>query len=121
MTVLYGLKNCDTVKKARRWLADHGVAYRFHDFRVDGLDEEQLARWTKQLGWETLLNRRGTTWRALPDTQRNKVVDAATAVTAMLAHPALIKRPVLESNGAVRVGFTDGVYAALLHKKREQA
>jgi arsenate reductase len=120
MTVLYGIKNCDTVKKARRWLDDHGVAYRFHDFRADGLDEKQLARWTKQLGWETLLNRRGTAWRTLPEAQREKVVDAATAAAAMLAHPALIKRPVLEINGTLRVGFTDDDYAALPHKKREK-
>jgi len=116
MTVLYGIRNCDTVKKARRWLDEHGVAYRFHDFRADGLDEKRLARWAKQLGWETLLNRRGTTWRQLPAAQRDKVTDAAGAVAAMLAHAALIKRPVLESGGALRVGFSADDYAALLKK-----
>jgi arsenate reductase len=120
MTVLYGIKNCDTVKKARRWLDERGVAYRFHDFRADGLDERQLARWVKQLGWEALLNRRGTTWRTLPEAQRAKVADAAAAVAAMLAHPSLIKRPVLESGGALQVGFTDGDYAALLQNNRKQ-
>jgi arsenate reductase len=120
MTVLYGIKNCDTVKKARRWLDEHGVAYRFHDFRTDGLDEKQLARWTKQLGWETLLNRRGTTWRNLPEAQRDKVSDATGAIAAMLAHASLIKRPVLESDGTVRVGFSADDYGALLKNKREQ-
>jgi arsenate reductase len=115
MTTLYGIKNCDTVKKARRWLDDHDVDYLFHDFRADGIDEEQLARWAKQLGWESLLNRRGTTWRALPETRRTKVDDAHSAVSIMLAHPALIKRPVLEINGTVQVGFKPEQYAALLN------
>jgi arsenate reductase len=114
VTILYGIKNCDTVKKARRWLDDHGVAYRFHDFRTDGIDDKRLARWTKQLGWEAVLNRRGTTWRGLPEPQRNKINDAASAVTAMLAQPALIKRPVLEINGTPHVGFKADDYAALL-------
>jgi len=114
MTVLYGIKNCDAVKKARRWLDERGIAYRFHDFRADGLDEKHLARWTKQLGWENLLNRRGTAWRALPEAERDKVVDAGSAVAAMLARPALIKRPVLESTGALRVGYTNGDYDVLL-------
>ena len=116
MTVLYGIKNCDTVKKARRWLTEHGVAYRFHDFRADGLDEEQLARWVKQLGWETVLNRRGTTWRSLSEPQRDKVVDADSASAVMLAQPALIKRPVLENGGALHIGFSEADYTTLLKK-----
>ena len=116
MLTLYGIKNCDTVKKARRWLDAHDIAYRFHDFRSDGLDEKRLARWVEQLGWESLLNRRGTTWRGLPETQRAKLVDAAGAIALMLAHPALIKRPVLENAGTVRVGFAEDAYAALLKK-----
>ena len=115
MTTLYGIKNCDTVKKARRWLDEHAVAYRFHDFRADGVDKQRLTRWTKQVGWETLLNRRGTTWRGLPETARNKIDDGTSAVTAMLAHPALIKRPVLEINGTVHVGFNAVDYATLLN------
>jgi Spx/MgsR family transcriptional regulator len=115
MTVLYGINNCATVKKARRWLDEHGVAYRFHDFRADGIDDKHLACWTKQLGWETLLNHRGTTWRGLPEAQRDKVNDAASAVAAMLANPALIKRPVLEINGGVHVGFSADDYATLLN------
>ena len=113
MTVLYGIKNCDTVKKARRWLDEHGVAYRFHDFRADGVDDERLTRWTRQLGWETLLNRRGTTWRGLPQAQRDTVSDAASAVAAMRTHPALIKHPVLEIDDAVHVGFSADDFAAL--------
>lgn len=116
MTVLYGIKNCDTVKEARRWLDSHGIAYRFHDFRADGLDAKQLARWMKMLGWESLLNRRGTTWRALPEAQREKVVDASSAVAVMLTHSALIKRPLLEINGTLQIGFTADDYAALLKK-----
>lgn len=116
MTVLYGIKNCDTVKKARRWLEEHGVAYRFHDFRADGLDQRRLAHWTKQLGWETLLNRRGTTWRQLPATQRHRASNDAGAMALMLAHVALIKRPVLESGDVLRVGFKADDYAALLKK-----
>ena len=115
MTVLYGIKNCDTVKKARRWLDGHGIAYRFHDFRADGIDNQRLARWTKLLGWETLLNRRGTTWRSLSEAQRSKFSDAPSAVSAMLAHPALIKRPVLEINGKIHVGFKPDAYATLLN------
>jgi arsenate reductase len=116
MTVLYGIKNCDTIIKARRWLDEHGVAYRFHDFRGDGLDEKQLIHWTKQLGWESLLNRRGTTWRSLSAPQRDNITDAGSAIATMLSHPALIKRPVLEINGALHIGFTAAHYAAVLKK-----
>lgn len=114
MLVLYGIKNCDTVKKARRWLDEHGVAYRFHDFRADGLDQARLARWVKQLGRETVLNRRGTSWRALSEAQRANIVDDARAIAAMLTQPTLIKRPVLEYLGGVQVGFAAMEYAALL-------
>ena len=116
MTVLYGIKNCDTVKKARHWLDKHAIAYRFHDFRADGLDQKRLARWVKQLGWESLLNRRGATWRQLPDAQRERISDAVGAVDAMLTHVALIKRPVLESDRALYVGFSADDYAELLKK-----
>jgi arsenate reductase (glutaredoxin) len=111
MTTLYGIKNCDTIKKARKWLEAHGVDYRFHDFRADGLDEKRLRGWVKQVGWETLLNRRGTTWRKLPDSQRESV-DEASAVALMLEQPALIKRPVLEQGKDVCVGFKEADYAA---------
>jgi arsenate reductase len=116
MLVLYGIQNCDMVKKARRWLDARGITYRFHDFRRDGLDEKRLARWTRQLGWETLLNRRGTTWRQLPAAQRERIADDAGAMAAMLDHAALVKRPVLEGDGVLEVGFNAESYAALFKK-----
>ncbi len=115
MTVLYGIRNCDTVKKARRWLDKHGIAYRFHDFRGDGLSEKQLARWVKRVGWDALLNRRGTTWRKLSPSQREGV-DQSRALALMREYPALIKRPVLETDGALQVGFSEQDYAALWEK-----
>ena len=117
MTILYGIRNCDTVKKARRWLDEHAIAYRFHDFRADGLDKRRLAHWTEQLGWEALLNRGGTTWRQLPSLQRDKVEDADSALAVMLAHASLIKRPVLERCDVLRVGFSAAEYTILLNKK----
>ena len=112
MVVLYGIPTCDTVRKARRWLEAQGVAYRFHDFRKDGLTPEQLEAWTAELGWEQLLNRRGTTWRKLPEELRTGI-DRAGAVRLMLEHPAIIKRPLLDL-GARRVpGFTPDLYTEL--------
>ena len=116
MTVtLYGIKNCDTVKKARRWLDANGVDYAFHDFRIDGLDALQLRQWAAAVGWDTLLNRRGTTWRQLPETERAQV-DEHKALALMLAQPTLIKRPVLVVDDAVHVGFTDSGYQALFQR-----
>lgn len=109
-TVLYGIKNCDTMKKAWTWLDQHGVAYDFHDYRKDGLEEATLRGWVRQVGWETLLNRAGTTFRKLPDADRQGV-DEDKAVALMLAQPAMIKRPVLDVDGAVTVGFRPEVYA----------
>ena len=111
--VLYGIKNCDTVKKARKWLADNGIDYRFHDYRVDGVDKNQLIEWCNSVGWETLLNRRGTTWRKLPEAQR-QAVDQAKAVDLMIEYPAMIKRPVLGADGGIAVGFTVDSYAERL-------
>lgn len=113
MIVLYGIKNCDTVKKARRWLEAQGIDYRFHDFRADGLDEKRLAAWIKTCGWETLLNRRGTTWRKLPEADRADL-DAAKAAALMLREPTLVKRPVLETGREVLVGFKEAEYAGHL-------
>lgn len=113
MITLYGIKNCDTVKKARTWLAQHDVEYRFHDLRSDGLDESKLQGWIKAVGWETLLNTRGTTWRQLPDAGKT-VANAAQAIPLLLAHPTLIKRPVLEHGNAVLVGFSAQDYASHL-------
>ena len=111
--VLYGIPNCDTIRKARKWLAANAIDYTFHDFRKDGLDEKQLTRWVKELGWETLLNRRGTTWRKLPEAKKTDL-DAAKATAIMLAEPAIIKRPVLDLGKQRHVGFTEADYKKLL-------
>lgn len=101
---LYGISNCDTVKKARRWLDEHGVAHAFHDYRKDGLDAAQLQGWIETLGWEKLLNKSGTTFRKLPDAQKDNL-DAASAKTLMLDQPAMIRRPLVDADGALSVGF----------------
>ena len=103
--ILYGISNCDTVKKARRWLDDQGVAYRFHDVRKDGLDAARLQGWIDALGWEKLLNKAGTTFRKLPDAQKDGL-DAASAKALMLEQPAMIRRPVVEGAGDPGVGFS---------------
>lgn len=113
MTVtIYGIKNCDTMKKARSWLDGHGVAYGFHDYRVDGLAPERLASWQAQLGWEELVNRSSATWRQLPDDQKAGI-DGERAAALMLANPTLIKRPVLEVDGRLSVGFKPESYGML--------
>ena len=104
---LYGIKNCDSVKKARKWLDENGVAYEFHDFKKDGLDEALLSGWEQAIGWEALINRRGTTWRKLPETLRDTIA-AQTAHEIMLDNPSIIKRPVVESGDSVSVGFNAG-------------
>ena len=109
MLTLYGIKNCDTVKKARRWLEDHGVAYQFHDFRQDGLDKKQLSGWVEQLGWEAVVNKRSTTWRNLSDKDK-EITTNAQAVKLLSANPTLIKRPVLEKNKILLVGFKEAEY-----------
>jgi Spx/MgsR family transcriptional regulator len=108
MTKIYGIPNCDTVKKARAWLVEHGVAHDFHDFKKHGVPEAELELWLAELGWEALVNRKGTTWRKLDDATRASVVDAASARAALLAHPSLIKRPVVRWSAgpaALTVGF----------------
>jgi arsenate reductase (glutaredoxin) len=107
--ILYGIKNCDTVKKARAWLSAEGIEYRFHDFRADGLDAATLETFEAVVGWETLLNRRGTSWRGLSEEQRADV-DRDKALALMLAHPTLIKRPVLCVDAKIMVGFTPETY-----------
>ncbi|MBZ0071648.1 MAG: ArsC family reductase [Gammaproteobacteria bacterium] len=109
---LHGISNCDSVRRARRWLDGQGIAYRFHDFRRDGLDSALLAAWAEQAGWEILLNRKGTTWRRLPPAQRAGI-DARSARALMLAQPTLIKRPVLEVDGHLEVGFDADRYHTL--------
>ena len=110
---LYGIKNCDTVKKARTWLAAHDLAYAFHDYKTAGIDHGRLERWCKACGWEILLNRAGTTYRALPDGDKHDL-DQAKAIVLMMAHPSLIKRPVLEWRGPLLVGFKPESYARAL-------
>ncbi len=112
--VLYGIPNCDTVRKARKWLTDHGVEYRFHDFRKDGLDPAALRRWAEAAGWESLLNRRGQTWRKLDPAVR-ETLDEASAREWMQKEPTLIKRPVVEwPDGSVTVGFDPADWEARL-------
>lgn len=112
MVTVYGLKNCDTCRKALKWLDAAGVSHRFHDVRADGVSRTDIAEWAAQVEWETLLNRRGTTWRGLSDADKEGV-DADKAVALMAAHPALIKRPVFDIDGKVAVGFDDRVRGLL--------
>ena len=110
MTKIYGIKNCDTVRKARRWLREHGIEHDFHDLRADGLPEERLSAWVDAVGWEMLLNRRGMAWRKLP-AERKASVDGIKALEFIREEPMLIKRPVLQHDGAVQVGFSENDYA----------
>ncbi len=110
---IYGIKNCDTVKKARKWLDEKGVAYEFHDFKKDGLDSQLLSLWEQAVGWETLINRRGTTWRKLPEKVRD-TIGAQSAHEIMLENPSIIKRPVVERAGGISVGFNADEWAAWL-------
>ncbi len=112
MTTIYGISNCDTIRKARRWLAEHGVDYVFHDVRKQGIDVDKLKAWAAMAGWETLLNRRGTTWRTLSG-ELKQDLDAQQAIRLMQAFPAVIRRPVLEHDGKLVVGFSDERYATL--------
>jgi arsenate reductase len=109
---MYGIKNCDTVKKARAWLDAAGLAYDFHDFKAKGIDRATLAGWVAALGWEVVLNRAGTTFRALPDADKAGI-DADKAIALMLAQPSMVKRPVLVGPGVLQVGFKPELYAAL--------
>ncbi|TCT19311.1 ArsC family reductase [Thiobaca trueperi] len=109
---LYGITNCDTVKKARRWLDDRSIAYIFHDYKKQGLDAGILRAWVDELDWETLLNRRGTTWRRLPESVREGL-DREGAIRAMLENPSLIRRPVLDTGAARHVGFSESQYQEL--------
>ena len=110
-TVIHGIKACDTMKKARAWLDGAGVAYGFHDYKAQGIDTATLRRWCAAVGWETLLNRSGTTFGKLSDADRADI-DEAKAVALMAAQPSMIKRPVLDIDGALVVGFKPAEYAA---------
>ncbi len=111
MITLYGIKNCDTIKKARRWLEEHNLDYRFHDYRVDGLDAELMQTFIEALGWEALLNTRGTTWRKLDEARRTAIDNADSAAALMIEMPAIIKRPLLRAPGQpMLLGFTESSY-----------
>lgn len=108
---LYGIPNCDTVKKARDWLDANGVAYVFHDFKKAGLDADVVKTWLKEIPRDTLVNRKGTTWRALPDERKAGIVDDASAIALMIEMPSIVKRPVLQNGSlSAQVGFTADRY-----------
>ena len=111
-TTIYGIKNCDTMQKAFAWLAQHGIATAFHDYKKSGVTEAALARWCRAAGWETVLNRAGTTFRKLPEADRADLTEAK-AIALMIAQPAMIKRPVLETGGKIEIGLKPDRYAAL--------
>jgi Spx/MgsR family transcriptional regulator len=111
---LYGIKNCDTVKKARKWLEDREVEYRFHDVREDGLDAETVAQWLQALGWETLVNKRSTTWKSLDQTTRDTMNDDSAA-TAIVEHPTLFKRPILDTGHELHCGFSSANYQSIFN------
>ncbi len=112
MVIVYGIPNCDSVKKARAWLTAQGLAHEFHDFKKAGVPADRLSAWAAVLGWQKLLNRQGTTWRKLDPSAQSAVVDAFSAQTLMRAQPSLIKRPVVEWGGRTTVGFEPVAWAA---------
>jgi Spx/MgsR family transcriptional regulator len=112
VNTLYGIPNCDTIKKARAWLDEHGVDYTFHDYKKAGIDETVLRGWVEELGWQTLLNTRGMMWRKVPQAVRDDI-DEASAVRLMLETPSMIKRPVLDTGAQRHVGFKPAQYAAI--------
>lgn len=114
MITVYGISNCDTVKKARAWLALQHLDYQFHDFKKQGVPPARLAQWEQVLGWDQLLNRRGTTWRKLDAATQEAVCDAASAQALMLAQSSLIKRPVVEWGERITVGFDAALWSAAL-------
>ena len=116
-TTIYGIKNCDTMKKARAWLDAHRIAYAFHDYKAEGIDKKRLEGWAKTVGWETLLNRAGTTFRKLPDKDKQGLT-AAKAIALMLDQPSMIKRPVLELGTKLVVGFKPDIYKAEVGGKK---
>jgi arsenate reductase len=113
MVMIYGIKNCDTMKKARSWLEAHKIAHDFHDYKTTGIDRSTLEGWVKKVGWQVLLNRAGTTFRKLPDGDKEDITEEK-AVALMLAQPSMIKRPVLDIKGRLTVGFKPEEYKRLL-------
>jgi len=114
MTVhMYGIPNCDTIKKAKKWLAEHDIDYVFHDYKKEGVDAVLLQAWCVQVGWEVLLNKRGTTWRKLPDEDKNEINESKVQ-TLLIEHSSMIKRPVMLCGEHIEVGFSSAAYEALL-------
>ncbi len=118
MTILYGIRNCDTMKKARAWLDTRGVSYEFHDYKVAGIDRARLEQWCSQVGWQKLLNRAGTTFRKLPEAQKSPL-DERRAVALMVQQPSMIKRPVLEWGARLLVGFQPQEYATARNEQQK--
>ncbi|MEW8536198.1 MAG: ArsC family reductase [Candidatus Thiodiazotropha endolucinida] len=112
MVKLYGIPNCDTMKKAIRWLGEHGITYQFHNYKKVGVDEKLLRQWVDRVGWEALLNRRGMMWRRLDDSVKAEI-NEESAIRVMLETPSIIKRPVLETDKTLNVGFTEEAYSKL--------
>lgn len=108
---IYGIKNCGSVKKALTWLEEQGISYTFHDYKKEGVTAEKLREWSNKVGWEVLLNKRGTTWRKIPTEEQERVVDADSAIRLLAEHTSAIKRPVIEHGPAVLVGFDEALYA----------
>lgn len=113
MINIYGIANCDTMKKARKWLDENSLEYEFHDYKKLGVPEKNLKQWIKKAGWEAILNRRGTTWRKLDDEVKNNI-DETSSIKVMLENPSAIKRPVLESGKTILIGFKEDEYRTLL-------
>jgi arsenate reductase len=117
VVTIYGIKNCDTMQKARAWLDQRGVDYTFHDYKVEGVERQRLESWANTTGWETLLNRSGMTFRKLPDKDKSALTEKK-AIALMLARPSMIKRPVLEADGKLLIGFKPEEYAKLFVRGR---
>ncbi len=107
--IMYGIKNCDTIKKARQWLEDNGVEYNFHDYKKEGISPEKLIAWIDNFGWENVVNRKGTSWRSLSEELRNSA-DKNSAIQLMIENPSLIKRPIIETSGENIIGFNPSEY-----------
>jgi arsenate reductase (glutaredoxin) len=109
-TIIYGIPNCDTSKKALTWLSKNNIAFTFHDYKLQGISKEKLEDWCNKQGWETIFNKRSTTWRELPEAEQLKVTNQAAAIKVMLASNSIIKRPIIEYNGRIMLGFNEAAY-----------
>ena len=108
--ILYGIPNCDTTKKAMVWLQKNNIDFWFHDYKLQGISKEKLDDWCNKQGWETIFNKRSTTWRELPEAEQLKVTNQAAAIKVMLVNNSIIKRPVIEYNGKIMLGFNEAIY-----------